>query len=406
MSQLPAAVSTPGPLAHPSPPRGMLARIGGAASRLFHTGASGAARGLEAAGVAAERVRLRLFIVILALAGLIVLGALFRSIGWGGANYALIALAGAGALWAALSPLHLAGLLLVGGGVAAVRGAADAQAAMLGYARLLGRLLLGFLAILFLFALAPGDTSFLASMRLVLFGSVAVLAIMLFGRVEPRIERGLFVGLPLAALAVALANMLVPESVLARLGIPAWLRAPRPQDEELARIERAIETRRNAARAATLRTIREKVERGEPLTPADQAAIAQAQRDRVTLTGWADARYQAVLAEVQRRMAAPADAAKPLQTVALTGSLIAPSPGWSAPLPVPAGMRVCTASPTGERAYTTQCHLTGDAADRWQLRRSGRCVAGAVDRVRFEGRGRAQTVRYRLSDAAKSCPTV
>jgi hypothetical protein len=97
--------------------------------------------------------------------------------------------------------------------------------------------------------------------------------------------------------------MLVPERTLAAMGVPAWLRAPRPQDEELARLETAIEKRRNEARAARLREIRVKIEAGTPLSPGDEAAIAEAQRDRITLPGWVGARTDAVLADVRRRTA-------------------------------------------------------------------------------------------------------
>lgn len=97
---------------------------------------------------------------------------------------------------------------------------------------------LAFLIPLLLFALAPGDRSLGSSLPLPVLAPVVVLALWLFGRVAPKVERFVFIALPLGALLVALSNMLIPERALAMLGIPAWLRTGRPQDDELAAIER------------------------------------------------------------------------------------------------------------------------------------------------------------------------
>ena len=401
MDNLPSKAGAPVPALRPA--EGRLASAGRKVTQLWNAGRAEMAEGLEAAGASVERIHRRVAIVVIALFALLIAGAACRSLGWPDGNYLLIAMLGAGALYALLSPFHIAGVLLVGGGVAAARGMGGARDALLGYARLLAKIFLAFLLPLFLFAMAPGDTSFGTSLRLILLVPVAGLAIWLFGRIAPRAEKIIFVAVPLGAVTLALLNMLIPERTLAAIGVPAWLRASRPQDEELAKLESTIAARRNAERAAQLRVIRAKVERGETLSGDDQKIILAAQQDRVTLTGWAGERYRMVLDEVRRRVTPDAGTPPPLATMSLAGSVAAPASGWSDALPVPATFRVCTRSDAGERSYTTGCHLRSEAADRWFLRKSGKCTPGLIDRVRFRGRGGVQTIHYRLVKLTDSC---
>ncbi len=391
----------------PTPP-GFLARVGRAlrpigsgAAKLIGRGRDELAEGLSAAGASIERAHQRLAIGIVALVLLLVAGAAFRSLGWPEANYALIAIVGLGALYAVSSPAHLAGVLLVGGGVTAWKGGGAARDTLLAYARLIGRLLLALIIPLLIFAIAPGDRSLATSLKLLALAPVVLLAVWLFGRIAPRVEKWLFVGVPAAALTVALANMLIPERTLATIGVPAWLRASRPQDDELARIELALEQRRNEARAASLRTIRAKIEAGEPLTAEDEAAIAAAQADRVTLTGWVGKQYDAVQAEVRRRAATPGGKDKPLVVPPVGGTVSARTGDWSSAVTIPAGQRLCTVSPAGEAAYITECAM-GDGA--WKRRAAGGCEPGKVDRARFRGRGGAREVKYSFVPVAGTCP--
>lgn len=403
MSELPVSVS--GSNAVPMARPGMLARAGATATRLWDRGREGLADGVEAAGNAAQTIHRRLMLVILSLFALLLLGAAFRAAGWPEGNYLLVAVAGLAALFALLSPLHLVGTLLVGGGVAAARGFDTAGSVLTGYARLLGQAFFAALAPLFVFALAPGDYGFWSAVQLVLLWPVALLAIWLLGRAAPKWERGVLLLLPLGALAIALLNLLVPERTLAAIGIPAWLRADRPQDAELARLERAVEEQRNRARAEQLRVIRQKVERGESLSADDQAAILAAQRDRITLTGWASAQWATLVERVGENVAQARGAVvQPLPTTPQPGRIDAPRRGWSATVTVPAGYRICTLSDRGERGYVTQCHLTGEATGQWHRRASGRCVAGAVDQVRFQGQRGTASVSYRFVDSATACP--
>ena len=368
--------------------------------QLWRAGKAGAGEALDAAGLAAERMHRRVMLIVLALAGVLLLGAAFRAWGWAEGNYVLILATGLAALWALASPLHVVGVLLLGGGVAAARNATDARDVLIGYARLLGRMFLAFLIPLVLFAVAPGDASFGTSLKLIALAPVAVLTLWLLGRAAPAFERGLILALPLLALTFALANMLVPERTLATLGVPAWLRADRPQDDELARLETALEKRRNAERAEALRAIRAKIEAGTPLTAEDEAAIAAAQAERVTLTGWVGAKYDAALAAVRTR-AATAKAAPVAAALPPAGRIEAPRRGWSDPLAVPAGARLCSASPAGERGYTTQCRPRGGGE--WGLRAAGACVPGQVDAVRFRARGHGTAVEYRFVAATAAC---
>ena len=382
--------STPG-----HPVKDALASIGSGAAKLIGKGRQEVTEGLQAAGTSMERMHRRLALAIFGLIAVLVVGAALRSWGWAEGNYLLIALIGAAALYAVISPIHLIGLALAGGGLAAWKGKADAKAGLLAYARVMGVVLLGCLTPLVLFAVAPGDTSFWLSMRLLLLTPVVILVLWLFGEIAPKAQKIVFIAAPLAALVLALGNMIVPDQMLSQLGVPAWLRAPRPQDEELARIERAMEQRRNADRASRLREIRQKIEAGAPLTADDEAAIAAAQRDRVTLTDWVGARSQAVLAEVQRRSASAAPLAVPA-----AGVTLAPGGDWSKPIAVPAGMRLCTRTERGETAYVTQC-ASGDGD--WTRRAAGGCEPGRFDKARFLGRGREQTIHYRFVDADGRC---
>ncbi|MDH7975780.1 hypothetical protein QH494_26650, partial [Sphingomonas sp. AR_OL41] len=223
MADLPATTPPPatsGALA-PRQPGGALAAIGQRSAALWGVTRGNLADGLRHAGATVEGVHRRLVLVVAAMVAILVAGALCRSLGLPQLNYLLIALFGAGALWAFLNPVHIVGLLLVGGGVGAVRGVDGARDALLGYARLLGRVFLAFLVPLLLFALAPGDRSLGTSLTFLVLAPVAVLVVWLFGRVAPRVERAVFVVLPLGALLLAGANMLVPQRVLAAVGVPA-----------------------------------------------------------------------------------------------------------------------------------------------------------------------------------------
>ena len=330
MDQLPATTGEQLPAPRPSALQTMT--TGG--MRMLGRARTEAGELIHSAGVSVEKIHQRLILTIAALLAMLVIGALFRSWDMPWVNYVLIAGFGLAALYAFLQPAHLVGVLLVSGGVAAVKGLDTAGGALVGYGKILGRIFLAFLIPLLLFALAPGDRSLGSSLPFIVLAPVAVLAMWLFGRLAPRLETFVFVALPLLALSVALANMLIPERALAGLGIPAWLRTGRPQDDELARLETLMEKRRNEAQAAQLREIRAKLERGEALTPADEAVVLQAQKDRVTLTSWFGNRYDDLRKQVTGLMPAPAPA-KPVPPPG--GSVFIPAKGWSATVPVPAG---------------------------------------------------------------------
>lgn len=355
-----------------------------------------AGEAIEAAGVAVEKVHQRLILTVAALLAMLFIGALFRSwdILW--VNYILIAGFGLAALYAFLQPAHIVGALLVSGGVAAVKGLDTAGGALIGYGKILGRIFLAFLIPLLLFALAPGDRSLGSSLPFIVLAPVVVLAMWLFGRMAPKLEKAVFMGLPLLALTIALANMLIPERMLAGLGIPAWLRTGRPQDDELARVETMMERRRNEAQAAALRAIRAKLERGEPLTPEDEAVVLQAQKDRVTLTGWFGNRYEDLRKQVAGLLPdASAKASVPAPPKG--GTLTAPSKGWSATVAVPAGYRLC------HDAHRAQCHPAGQGPGLW-YEGENRCAATIADGHRFRARRAKATVTYRYVSVAQSCP--
>lgn len=355
-----------------------------------------AGEAIEAAGVSVTRLHRRMILVVAGLVLVLLLGAVFRALGMAWMNYALIALIGLGAAWAFLQPAHLAGMLLVGGGVAAFRGMGDARATVLGYARLIGRILLALLVPLLLFALAPGDRSLGTSLPFLVLAPFVLLASWMFGRLSPKVEQALFVVLPLGALLIALGNMLVPERTLAALGVPAWLRAARPQDEELARIERLRIEGENMRRAIRLRQIRAKLEASQPLDGEDEAVILAAQKDRVTLTGWFGDRYDGLAKQVKGLVPAPARAA-PAPAVPPPGTIEAPVKGWSAGVVVPKGFRLCHAG-----AFRAQCHPAGGAAGLWH-EGAQRCLDTAVDAMRFRGKRGATTVRYRFVATGGSC---
>lgn len=394
-------VTTSGKVAEPPVQPGRMKRAltqaGAGLARLADQGRDGLEDGLKAAGGSLGRMHRRLALIALALFAVLLLGAAFRHLGWADGNYLLIGLVSAAAVYLLVSPVHVIGVLLAGGGLAAWKGRDEALGALNGYARTLGLLLLGFLTPLVVFALAPGDASFWISLRLILLTPLVVLAFWLFGRVAPRIERALLIGLPLTALVLAVGSMVIPERTLTALGVPAWLRADRPQDDELARLETALEARRNEERAARLRDIRTKIERGTALTAQDEAIIAEAQAERATFADWAGERYQAVLTEVARRNAA-SPRGKP--AIATSGVITAPASGWSAPLAIPTGLRLCTATEAGEAAYVTQC-ATGEGP--WRRRAAGGCPTGAIDKARFTGRGEPRVIRYALVPAASEC---
>ena len=349
-----------------------------------------AGEAIHAAGVSVEKLHRRVMLVIAGLLLMLFLGALFRSFGMLWVNYLLIALFGLGAIYAFLQPMHLAGMLLVGGGVAAVRGLGTAESALLGYARVLGRIGLALLIPLLLFALAPGDRSLGSSLPFIALAPVVVLAMWLFGRVAPGVEKFVFVALPLGALLISVTNMLIPERMLAALGVPVWLRTARPQDDELAAVETAMEKRRNEALATQLREIRRKVEAGETLTAEDEAVVAGAKQERVTLTGWIEQRL-AALGQPAKAKAAAAPAPPAGGTVQI------PAKGWSTSVAVPAGYRLCAAD-----AVRTQCHPSGKADGLWYDAR--RCEAITADRLRFRSRAGKQALDYSFVPASSTCP--
>jgi hypothetical protein len=409
MADLPA---TPPPPADsnavvPRAPGGTLAAMKQRSAALWGATRTDLADGLQHAGATIESVHRRLVLVIAAMIAILVAGAVFRSLGLPQLNYLLIAIFGLGALYAFLNPVHIVGVLLVGGGVGAVRGVDGARDALLGYAKLLGRIFLAFLVPLLFFALAPGDRSLGTSLTFLVLAPVAILVIWLFGHVAPRIERAVFVVIPLGALLLAGANMLVPQRMLAAVGVPAWLRAARPQDEELARLETLIEQRRNEQRAARLHAISAKIEAGEPLTPEDEAAVAAAQNDRVTLTGWIGKKYDAALAGISARVDARREAAAKAQaTPPPPGSVLAPRRGWSPPVAIPAGFRLCPQADRGEASYTAQCQLRSDPPGTWHDEASDRCVPAATAAARFRSHRRTQDIRYRFVVLTGSCAAV
>lgn len=394
MDNLPASISTGTAVVPPARPSA-LQSVKAGTLKMLGKARSEVGEAIEAAGVSVEKMHQRLILVIAGLIAMLFLGALFRSLDMAWMNYVLIAGFGMAALYAFLQPAHLVGLLLVGGGVAAVRGAGNAGGALLGYGRILARVFLAFLIPLLLFALAPGDRSLSASLPFVVLAPVVVLALWLFGRIAPKLEQAVFIGLPLLALTIALANMLIPERALASLGMPAWMRTGRPQDDELAKVERLMEQRRNEARATQLREIRARLERGEPITPADEAVIAAAKSERVTLTGWMGDRYRELEASVVA-LAAKAPKAAAVPVVPPAGTLEAPVKGWSAALAVPAGFRVCA-----KGFHRAQCHPSGKGDGMWL--EGSACAAATVDRMRYRGRGSARTVSYRFAKVGESC---
>ncbi|MDB5709393.1 MAG: hypothetical protein JWL96_1463 [Sphingomonas bacterium] len=405
MAELPA--TTPPPANSnavvPHPQGGALAAMKQRSAALWGATRTNLAEGLQHAGAAVESVHRRLVLVIAAMIAILVAGAVFRGLGLPQLNYLLIAVFGIGALYAFLNPVHIAGLLLIGGGVGAVRGVDGVRDALLGYAKLLGRVFLAFLVPLLFFALAPGDRSLGTSLTFLVLAPVAVLVIFLFGRVALRVERAVFVVIPLGALLLAGANMLIPQRMLAAVGVPAWLRADRPQNEELARLETLIEQRRNEQRAAQLHAISAKIEAGEALTAEDEAIVASAQNDRVTLTGWIGRKYDAALAGISERVNARRAAAAQVKAVPSPGSLLAPRWGWSPAVTIPAGFKLCPQADRGEDSYTAQCHLRGKPAAAWYDEASDRCVPADTDSTRFRSRRRAQDIRYRFVATTGSC---
>lgn len=390
MDNLPATATGGVPAARPS----ALQSIRDGSLRMLGKARTEAGEAIHAAGVSVERLHQRVILIVAALLLMLFLGALFRSWGMLWVNYVLIAGFGLAALYAFLQPVHIAGALLLGGGVAAVKGIGTAESALIGYAKILGRVFLAFLIPLLLFALAPGDRSLSSSLPLVVLAPVVVLALWLFGRVAPRLEQVVFIALPSLALLIALGNMLIPERSLAAVGIPAWLRTGRPQDDELAAIERLREQRRNEAQAAALRAIRGKLERGEPLTAEDEAAIAQAQKDRVTLTSWFGDRYNDLAA---RMAGSPRAQAVATPLVPEPGSVPAPAKGWSASVVVPKGYQLCAS-----HAKRSQCHPLGVADGVW--REGAACATVPIDRMRFRGTAKQPVINYRYVAAGSACP--
>jgi hypothetical protein len=196
--------------------------------------------------------------------------------------------------------------------------------------------------------------------------------------------------------------MLVPQRMLAAVGVPAWLRADRPQDEELARLETLIEQRRNEQRAAQLHAISAKIEAGEALTAEDEAMVAAAQNDRVTLTGWIGKKYDAALAGISARVDARKAAAQ-VKAIPPPGSLLAPRWGWSPAVAIPAGFKLCPQADRGEDSYSAQCQLRADPPGTWHDEASDHCVPAATGAARFRSHRRAQDIRYRFVAITGSC---
>lgn len=395
MGELATTKDQAGALAPAKPRGGLMARARAGIGSALHAGGEAFEAGTEAAA----RLHRRLFLILLGLFGLLVLGAVFRSMGQLQLNYALIALFGLGAIWLFLHPVHLAGMLLLGGGVAIADDLAGARAALGGYARLLGRVLLAFLIPLLFFALAPGDRSLGASLPLLVLAPVAGLALWLFGKVDPRVEKAVLVGVPVGALLITAGNLLVPPQTLAALGVPAWLRADRPQDAELDRVELLIERRRNEARAAQLRAIRQKLEAGQPLSAEDEALIGEAKRDRTTLLAWLEQQSAAVQKRL-RALGAPRAETKPAPAIPPPAVAAVPARGWSPAVTVPTGYRLCPAP----GRYRTQCHPVGRPAGIWYDAGSSICrEAAAIDRMRFRSRAGALDIAYRFVPLAEAC---
>lgn len=353
-----------------------------------------AGEAIHAAGVSVEKLHQRVILVIAGLLAMLFLGALFRSMDMLWVNYVLIALFGLAALYAFLQPAHLAGAVLVGGGVAVAKGMDTAGSALIGYAKMLGRIFLAFLIPLLLFALAPGDRSLGSSLPFIVLAPVVVLAMWLFGRVAPGVEKFVFVVLPLGALLIAVTNMLIPERMLASLGIPAWLRTARPQDDELAALETAIEKRKNEQRAEQLRAIRAKVEAGQPLSAEDEALVADAKKERVTLTGWIDGQLQSLGKRIDGATAPKAVAAPAAPP---PGSVAIPTKGWSGGVAIPVGYKLCFSG-----NVRSQCHAVGKAEGLWLD--AGRCSAQPVDAMRFRSRRGRMTLEYRFVASGAACP--
>lgn len=389
MDTLPANTSQPTAVA-PAKPSALAAMKNGTL-RMLGKARTEAGEAIHAAGVSVEKLHQRVILVIAALIAMLFLGAFFRSVDMLWVNYVLIAAFGLAALYAFLQPVHIAGVLLVGGGVALARDTGTAGSALLGYAHILGRVFLAFLIPLLLFALAPGDRSLGSSLPLLVLAPVVVLALWLFGRVAPKLEKFVFIALPLGALLIALSNMIIPERMLAGLGVPAWLRTARPQDAELAALETAIEKRKNEARAAQLREIRRKVEAGEPLTPEDEAMVAAAKTERVTLTGWIDAQLRGLA-----KLGATTPAKAPAPALPPGGSVFAPSRGWSKSVAIPAGYRLCFSD-----NIRSQCHRAGKADGLWYDAKG--CATFTPDRMRFRSRAGKQDLDYRFVALGSAC---
>jgi len=391
MENLPANTSQPTAVVPARP--SALAAVKSGTLKMLGKARTEAGEAIHAAGVSVEKLHQRVILVIAALIAMLVLGAFFRSIDMLWVNYLLIAAFGLAALYAFLQPVHIAAVLLVGGGVALARDAGTAGSALLGYANILGRVFLAFLIPLLLFALAPGDRSLGSSLPLLVLAPVVVLALWLFGRVAPRLEKFIFIALPLGALLIALSNMIIPERMLAGLGIPAWLRTARPQDAELAALETAIERRKNEARAAQLRAIRRKVEAGEPLTPEDEALVAAAKTERVTLTGWIDGQLRGLAKLGATTTATPA---KVTPAPPPGGSVLAPAKGWSKSVAIPAGYKLCFSG-----NIRAQCHPAGKADGFWYDAKG--CASVTPDRMRFRSRAAKRELEYRFVAAGSAC---
>jgi len=124
MDTLPANTGGKVPATRPS----ALDTIKDGSLKMLGKARSEAGEAIHAAGVSVEKLHQRVILVIAGLLVMLFLGALFRSFGMLWVNYLLIALFGLSALYAFLQPVHIAGMLLVGGGVALARDPRQARA--------------------------------------------------------------------------------------------------------------------------------------------------------------------------------------------------------------------------------------------------------------------------------------
>jgi hypothetical protein len=235
----------------------------------------------------------RLMLLAFTLIGGLLLGALFRALGLQSLNYALMLLYLAAAALAAFTPAHLILIAIAGGTAAATGNAGRISSTITDYARLCARILMIFLVPLFMFASAGGDTSFATSMKAVFLFGFILMALFATRRSFRILHNMLFYMLPVGALVMILANMWIPQSTLASLGIPAWMRVSDPAAEELAELENDIAAQANEERAQCLREARRQVAAGTPMLREQAECMRRAQAERTDLITWVGSRFSA-----------------------------------------------------------------------------------------------------------------